>query len=127
LGSLIMLKMMAWLDRPHERGKDLEDFRRVLDYALGEDDECRWDSQHPVGSRDLAHDEQAAFYAGWELGRIAEQTHQAYLLKFLDALRDDESAAFARMLGVSRGPPTSYAVDRLRRQLSAFEAALGAG
>lgn len=41
LPAILVLKMVAWLDRPYERTKDLGDIAVVLADALGEDDDRR--------------------------------------------------------------------------------------
>jgi len=67
--------MIAWLDRPHERAKDLGDIVFMWDRALPELDDRRWDPVHPVGAANLEYDDQSAYFAGWELGQIAAPEH----------------------------------------------------
>lgn len=43
LSALVVLKIVAWLDRPYEREKDLGDLGRVLSTALDDVDERRWE------------------------------------------------------------------------------------
>lgn len=125
LPALIVLKVVAWLDRPQERGKDLDDLAHLLEHALADDDERRWDPAHPVGALELPHDEQSAFHAGLEVGRIAQPEHRRAIASLLDTLRDEEGAEFARMLRASRGVGTDDAVAALQRRLHAFELGLG--
>ena len=64
LATLVVLKMAAWLDRPQQRGKDLDDLMQTLRRALSEDAECRWDPEHPVGASGLEFDFQSAPVTG---------------------------------------------------------------
>lgn len=122
---LVLLKMIAWLDR-NDREKDLEDLVFMWDSALPEVDPCRWDPEHPLGSADLDYADQSAFCVGWQLGRIAGPEHVHWAKRFLDAMRDEESIAFAQLVRGSR-----YGGDhvelRLRSRLTAFESGLDVG
>lgn len=60
LASIVVLKIAAWLDRPHQRRKDLEDLGRIFEAALDEWDDRRWGP--PLA--DVPHEQQAAFFIG---------------------------------------------------------------
>ena len=126
LSVLLLLKMIAWLDRPHERAKDLEDIVLIWDRALLELDDRRWDPVHPVGAAALEYDNQSAFFAGWELGQVAGLEHLHWARRFINALDDDESAAFMQFARSSR-----YVGDdvggKLRTRIGAFERGLELG
>jgi len=126
LSVLLLLKMIAWLDRPHERAKDLEDIVLIWDRALPELDDRRWDPVHPVGAAALEYDNQSAFFAGWELGQVAGLEHLHWARRFINALDDDESAAFMQFARSSR-----YVGDdvggKLRTRIGAFERGLELG
>ena len=126
LPVLVLLKMIAWLDRPHERAKDLGDIVFMWDRALPELDDRRWDPVHPVGAAMLEYDDQRAFFAGWELGQIAAPEHLHWARRFLNALNDDESSAFMQF---ARGSLyVGNDVDRkLRARITAFELGLELG
>lgn len=126
LHALLFLKMVAWLDRPAERGKDLEDIFFLLENALPTDDDFRHDASHPVGAAGLEYDEHNAFYAGWKLGRVAQLAHQHWVSRFLDALRDDDGAPFARFVRSSRVPGDD-AHERARARLTVFESGIRIG
>jgi predicted nucleotidyltransferase len=126
LPVLLLLKMIAWLDRPDERQKDLEDLVFMWDHALDEDDDRRWDPSHPVGAAALDYADQSAFFAGWQLGQIAGPEHLHWAKRFVDVMRDDESAAFAQLVRASRYPGEG-AESRLRASLSALELGLQVG
>lgn len=80
LPALLVLKIVAWLDRPYERTKDLGDIATVLTGALGEDDDRRWDSSHPVARSELDFDEQSPFFAGLEVAAVAKEAHFAAIV-----------------------------------------------
>jgi predicted nucleotidyltransferase len=126
LSVLLLLKMIAWLDRPHERAKDLEDIVFMWDRALPELDDRRWDPVHPVGAAALEYDNQSAFFAGWELGQVAGPEHLHWARRFINALSDDQSAAFMQFARSSR-----YVGDdadgKLRARIAAFERGLELG
>ncbi len=126
LAVLVLLKMVAWLDRPNERAKDLEDLLFIWDHALDAMDDRRWDPKHPVCAAALEYDDQSAFFVGWELGRVAKLQHLHWAKRFLDVLRDEDSVQFAQLV---RAAP--YAGDDIERQLrsrfTAFERGLELG
>ena len=126
LAPLVLLKMVAWLDRPHERAKDLGDISQLLLNALDEDDELRWDTTHPVGQSGLHFEEQSPFFAGWQLGSIADTAHLHVAKRFLDCLREDESTAFAALVR-SANMRLEDTETRLRGMLTAFEHGLELG
>ncbi len=113
LPALVLLKIVAWLDRPHVRTKDLGDIGRMLDGALEEWDERRWDS--PLAT--LSHDVQSAFFLGGQLSAKLRELHRAKIDEFF-ALMHTESwcAVMAKEAGWVGADPESMA----RRKLDAF-------
>jgi hypothetical protein len=126
LPVVALLKIVAWFDRPHERGKDLADLVFMFDNALPADHDARWDSAHPVAAANLEYDDQSAFYLGWELGRIAHPAHLHWAKRLVDVMRDEDGMPFAQLVREAR-----YAGDdvelRLRKRLEAFERGLEVG
>jgi predicted nucleotidyltransferase len=119
LASLLVLKLAAWLDRPLEREKDLDDFMQVLRYALSEDADCRWDDTHPVGASELDHDCQSAFHVGLEVGRVADGSHEALVGQFMTAARNEEGPCFGRLALAYRAYDDG--LTKTRRALHAFD------
>ena len=97
LASLVVLKLAAWLDRPREREKDLDDFMNTLRHALPDDAECRWDGEHPVGGSGLDFEFQSAFHVGLEVRRIIAPHHERLIGRFLLAAQDDDGPCFGRL------------------------------
>jgi len=124
--AIVLLKMIAWLDRPYERIKDLEDIWFLWDTAVSDDDDFRHDPAHPIGAAGLAYDDHGAFHIGWQLGRVAAVPHLHWTRRFLDAMRDDETAEFGRLVRASRLLGDD-APERVRARLIAFERGLEAG
>ena len=117
--ALILLKAIAWQDRPSEREKDLEDIFFLWSNTLADDDDRRFDPSHPLRSVDLEHDDQGAFFVGWELGKIANETHRHWLDRFLEQMRG-ESPQFVRFVRASR-VAGDFPEERVRARLDAFE------
>jgi len=124
LSVLMLLKMIAWMDRPYERAKDLGDIAHIWDNALNDDE--RWAESSPWLEADLDYDDQGAFFVGWKLGQVAGPGHVHWAKRFLDEVRDEDSPAFAQFVRASR-----YAGNnpegKLRSRLSALELGLQHG
>lgn len=123
LASLVVLKMVAWLERSHERLKDLGDLATIFEQALSADDDCRWDHAHPVGAAMLQYDQQSPFFVGLRVAEIAAAPHHAQVDLFLDAMRDERRswcAIMAREAGYAGRDPEG----RVVMMLQAFERGL---
>lgn len=115
LASIVVLKIVAWLDRPGERTRDLGDLATVFRDALGEDDERRWDRGHPVAELDF--DDQSPFFVGREVGAITSPDHRARIDAFVDhLLREDgrDAALMARAAGLVGDDPDVVAQHMVR-------------
>jgi predicted nucleotidyltransferase len=119
LAVLVVLKIVAWLDRPHERTKDLGDLALILDQALDGDDDRRWDAEHPVFQSGLEHEDQGAFFVGLEVASIAEHQHRTLIDVFLARVSDPDGEAFSTMLRAARYGGDAPE-DCLTRRLAAF-------
>jgi predicted nucleotidyltransferase len=119
LPSLVVLKLAAWLDRPLEREKDLDDFMQVLRHALSDDAECRWDGEHPVGGSGVDFEFQSAFHVGLEVGRIVAPSHESLIDRFLIAAQDEDGSCFGRLALAYRA--YEDAVTKTRDALRAFD------
>jgi predicted nucleotidyltransferase len=122
LAALAVLKIVAWLDRPYERQKDLGDLAAILEQALPEDDLRRWED-HPVSASGHAHEDQSAFFIGHEIAAISGAVHLEKVRSFL-ARVSPESASFLQMVSAARYPDDDPSA-RLARRLRAFAAGLG--
>lgn len=115
LASIVVLKIVAWLDRPYERTRDLGDLATVFREALGDDDDRRWDQANPVGSSGLDFDDQSPFIVGLDVSAIAEDVHRTRIDEFIDRLLDESgshAATMARAAGL-RGDDADVRAQRL--------------
>jgi predicted nucleotidyltransferase len=85
LAAIVVLKMVAWLDRPHERQKDLSDLGEIFDAALDEWDDRRW--EEPLA--EVEHELQAALFVGREVGAIIRPSHRVKIDEFLAMMGED--------------------------------------
>lgn len=124
LAALVVLKIVAWLDRPYDRTKDLGDLAHVLEHALPPDDDRRWDPDHAVFESGLDHAAQSAFFVGREVALILDAPHREVLDRFFARIDAPDGVAFALMLRAThdRGEDRE---DRLLHRLDAFRAGLG--
>lgn len=113
-----MLKMVAWLDRPYERTRDLGDIARLLDHSLDDWDKRRWEEPFDV----LENDDQSAFFAGRELAAIIGDHHRPKIEEFFERMETEAWLAVmargARWIGANLE-------GMARRRLAAFRQGLG--
>lgn len=123
LPVLVILKMVAWLDRPYERIKDLADLGQILNDALAPDDVRRWDPEEPVFQAGLDHEDQSAFFIGAEVARVAGDQHREVVARFLERVEEPTGSAFGMMLRAVRYGGADPE-ERLERRLAAFRRGL---
>lgn len=129
LPTLVVLKMAAWLDRPHERRRDLGDLVQVLCERLSDDDERRWSDIHAVGASKsgLSHDEQSPFFVGLEVAEIARPVHRALVEQFMQRFLAPTSTAptiAAREAGIRGDEPEERVLADVRAFARGFGLAL---
>lgn len=117
LAAIVVLKMVAWLDRPHERERDVRDLGRVFEAALDDWDERRW--QAPLA--DLEHEVQAAFFVGQQVRGIIRAAHRVEVERFVQRVATD---AWLDILGAGGLVCTDPELVAQRR-LAAFRRGLG--
>jgi predicted nucleotidyltransferase len=121
LGTLVVLKVAAWLDRPYDRYKDLNDIGTILASALPEDDARRWDIPIPGDFED-----QSPRFVGQQVGQIASPEHRLLVDEFVSALVREQSpwvSHVAKGMGLSPHDPG----ERVRKALVAFGLGLDEG
>lgn len=117
LAAIIVLKILAWLDRPHERRKDLADLGRVFETVLDDWDARRWEP--PLA--DLEHEVQGAFFVGSQVARILRVTHRAKMAEFFVRIASEAWASIIGAGGLACTDPEEVA----ERRLVAFRRGLG--
>jgi predicted nucleotidyltransferase len=121
LAALVVLKMVAWMDRPHERLRDLGDLARVFALALDDTDVRRW--KPPLSEVDF--DEQSPFSVGLEVAAIWRRSHRLVVGSFVAKIQD-ESLAWAAVMAREGGYVGRDPEGLVRRRLAAFERGLAA-
>jgi predicted nucleotidyltransferase len=115
LPALVVLKMIAWLDRPHERRKDLGDLAHVLDRALPDFDERRWEP--PLVDVDVDVEDQSAFFVGRSVRTIARTAHVGHVHDFLTKIA---VGSWPAILGTEGNYAAEDVEAMAKRRLGAF-------
>src|SRR5690606_35387484 len=119
LAVIVLLKMVAYLDRPAERERDLGDIAHIVTTYLEDDDERHWASETYYPS----FDEAGAYVLGRDLGELAEPCHRDQAEKFLGLVGDRESWHYTKFW--RRGPDNWRSdEDTAELHLEAFRAGL---
>ena len=77
----LLLKVVAWTDRPADRPKDLQDIAYLLENYLDDVDDRHWSDE--MIATGLDHDLHSAYALGFDLGTIANPAHIVALEFFL--------------------------------------------
>ncbi len=85
LDVIVLLKMVAYLDRPGERERDLQDIAYVLENYLSPIDPRRGDDAAYDAQIDFYHE--SAFVLGQDLGSIMNPLEHEVVQRFLGKLR----------------------------------------
>lgn len=98
---IAFLKMVAFLDRPQERGRDLADVAHILDEYISDVDERRYSDE--IVDLGLTYDEVSPFLLGKDLGRILNEKEKHLFTRFTEALirTSGSTASQAQMLAVA--------------------------
>lgn len=124
LEALALLKMVGYLDRPHERERDLADIAYILDEYLGDSDERRYRDE--VLDLELDYDEVSPFLLGRRLAGIVNEHEREAVLHFIGLVKraGEPTSTQARML---LGAPPSWRRDpeQLLLRIAAFERGFG--
>jgi predicted nucleotidyltransferase len=93
-----LLKMAAYLDRPQERQRDLDDIAYLLELYVDDNAPRFWDAASECRDYDLV----SAYLLGRDIGHIVEEPHLELVERFLSRLADTEGIEHAQMQ--RRGP-----------------------
>src|SRR5688572_30735038 len=121
LGTLVVLEVAAWRDRPYDRYKDLNDIGTILASALPQDDARRWDIPIPGDFED-----QSPRFVGQQVGQIASREHRLLIDEFLSALVG-EASPWVSHVAKGMGLSPYDAGERVRKALMAFGLGLDEG
>jgi predicted nucleotidyltransferase len=99
LPVIVLLKMVAWLDRPAERERDLEDLAHVFDEFVEPQDEAFYGPE--VIAQQISVEYVSAYLLGRELGLLVDAEERALVERFIGKLLADEAT---RSLMARLGP-----------------------
>ncbi|HYJ34172.1 MAG TPA: hypothetical protein VE326_13255 [Candidatus Binatia bacterium] len=117
--AVILMKSVAYQDRPRERERDVDDFATVMDVYIDDRDARRW-----AAGPGVIHEDVGAHWLGRDIAAIANDAERKSIERFVDILRG--GAALATLTRVS--PPSLRANPRdVLARLEAFRAGLGSG
>ena len=115
---IALLKMRAWLDRPHIREKDLADIAHLLVLYVSDDDVRHFEEEYVV-DLGLEFEAVSPFLLGHDLGRIMADEHAVHVEEFVRKVSPEKLAAF--------GPPSLSSADHAERAIDVFRRGLDAG
>lgn len=123
---VLLLKMVAYLDRPSERERDLEDIGYILEEFVGGAAPDRFSDE--VLERGLAFEEVSPFLLGRQLSAIVNRAEREVVGRFLATIEDENNPTRAQALMVRLGPPAwRREPAELLRRLDAFKRAFAEG
>ena len=117
---VVVLKMVAYLDRPGERQRDLEDIGYIFEDFMEADAKERYSDI--VLDRGLTYEEVSPFLLGQEISAIVNTAEREAVQRFL-GLAEDEGDPRGTQAQMVRLGPASWRRDpeQLIRRLSAFK------
>jgi predicted nucleotidyltransferase len=120
---LVLLKMVAYLDRPHERERDLEDLAHVLDEYIDVFDTRRYSDT--IREHRLDFDESGPYLLGQEMSRLVNGKERAAIDLFLTKLMTEEDEDLAQIRMARLGPSGwNREPEEVKRRLVAFRLGL---
>lgn len=122
LPVIALLKMVAWLDRPAERERDLEDLAHMLDEFVEPHDEAFYSPE--VTDQQINTEYVSAYLLGRELGLLVDAEERALVERFIEKLLNEEAtrSLMARLGPRSWNGDAEELVPRLEVFLRGFRA-----
>ncbi len=120
---LALLKMTSYLDRPSERGKDLEDLAYILIDYIGPEDPRRYSDE--VFDAALTYEQVSAFLLGRQMRGFTARNDQQTIRRFIARSRDtgDPHGTQAKM-AAALPPSLGDKAEELLGLLEVFERGL---
>ena len=120
LEVITLLKMVSFLDRPHERDRDLADIALVFDSFVPEDDPHRFDE--PVHELGLQFEEVSPYMLGRKLSGLVNREERGAVNNFVHLLKE---AGYAQARMIEGGPSSWHKQpEEWLLRLGAFERGL---
>jgi predicted nucleotidyltransferase len=125
LEVLLLLKIVAYLDRPRERRKDLTHIGYILENGIGVDDELRYEGPASV-EPNLDYFETGPFILGRQLAPLLNADERTIVDRFLAKVEDDGDPEATQAYMVSQAPSAwRRAPDELIKRIVGFKRGLG--
>lgn len=121
---VVLLKIVAWTDRPHERGKDLADIAAIVNRYLPDEEDRLYLGE--ASRLDIYGEDAQAWLLGFDIGRCVDDAERGVVDSFLSRLANpNDSLATAVAL---RAPSSWHRdEDEVRRRFRVFDAGLHQG
>jgi len=116
------LKMIAYLDRPEVRAKDLGDLAHIMDRYVGDDSDRRFSFEVPDDLTEF--DDVSPYLLGRDVGAIVDLEERGRIMDFVTTINDEARGPqlLARMSIL--GPPAWRDPDAVLERLRAFRRGL---
>jgi predicted nucleotidyltransferase len=122
---LLLLKVIASLDRPWDRRRDLQDLAWLLEEAVGAADPRRFERFDELIDEGIAFEHAGAYMLGRELGGLLDEVERGLLNEFVRKARDEGDRHASGASLVTLGPVRRRrASDEPSRMLDALERGL---
>jgi predicted nucleotidyltransferase len=100
IAGLVLLKIIAYMDRPEQRARDLQD---IIDNFEHYNDEQSYDERFNltglvIDEVEITYEETGAYIIGSELAKIAKPKSRSVVAKFLAAISDEYARAISQIL-----------------------------
>ena len=116
---VVVLKMIAYLDRPGERRRDLEDIGYIFEGFVGPDAKERYSDI--VFERGLTYEEVSPFLLGQEISGIVNAAEREAVQRFLMASEDESHASETQAWMLRLSPPAWHREpEQLIQRIDAF-------
>jgi hypothetical protein len=113
--AIIVLKMVAFLDRPADREDDLSDIAQVLERYLGPTEDRRWELP-------IDFDNASSFGLGADVGSLINEKEREVVREFLSRAKDENDSYRTHALLIRNGPRLwRESPEVLFDRLAAFE------
>jgi len=106
LPVIVLLKMVAYLDRPAERDRDLTDIAFLIEEYLSVDDDRRWSDE--IVEQGLPFDRVSAYALGCDMGAFLTTPERDVVIRFIAGV---ESNAHGSLVRMADHAPTSWRRD----------------
>jgi predicted nucleotidyltransferase len=102
--TIALLKIIAYQERPGDRGRDLGDIADILVGYLPDDDPRRFTPE--IIATGLNYEETCSFILGRELAEMVNEPERLAIESFISTARDESDGGRTQALMLQSGPPS---------------------